>query len=151
VCFPAPSAVQIGATSQCRAAVSSGTISDRLLTVRACDDPHSSEHRLPSIAGCARNGALLTIWAVSSTRPAFKQTQVFTWDSESADDRPVEFASSAFGPAKRSSEFASSSFMDAAPDRPARRRKRRLVPLFWLATIAMLCLLSGVVALALLA
>ena len=91
---------------------------------------------------------LLTIWAMSSRRPAFKQTQAFTWESEAADDRPIEFASSAFSHAKRSSEFASSPFMNAAPDRPARQRKRRLARLLRVWTVAMLfILLLGVVGL----
>ena len=91
---------------------------------------------------------LRTIWAVSSRRPAFKQTQAFTWESEAADDRPIEFASSAFSHAKRSNEFASSSFMNAAPDRPARQRKRRLARLLRVWAVAMLfILLLGVVGL----
>ncbi len=61
---------------------------------------------------------------MSSRQPAFKQPEAFAWESEPVDDRPVGFASSAFSHARRSSEFANSSFMDAAPERSTRRRKR---------------------------
>jgi len=79
-----------------------------------------------------------------SRQPAFKQSEVFTWHSEPADDRPTEFASSAVMPAyRRSSAFASSSFTEPAPHRPQRRRKRALLRLLLVSTIATLCLLFG--------
>jgi len=72
---------------------------------------------------------------MSTRRPAFKETQVFTWESEPADERP--------------SEFANSAFMSAAPHRPARRSKPGAAPvLLWI--VATLCasslLLFGVAA-----
>ncbi len=79
-----------------------------------------------------------------SRQPAFKQREVFAWHSEPDDDRPTEFASSAVMPAyKTLSEFASSSFTEPALHRPKRRRKRGLVRLLLLWTIAALCLLFG--------
>jgi len=79
-----------------------------------------------------------------STQPAFKQSEVFTWHSEPADDRPTEFASSAVMPTyKTLSEFANSSFTEPAPHRPKRRRERALMRLLLVSTIATLCLLFG--------
>jgi hypothetical protein len=88
-----------------------------------------------------------------SRQPAFKQSEVFTWHSEPADDRPTEFASSAVMPAyKRLSGFANSSFTEPAPYRPKRPRKLALVRLLFVSTIATLCLLfAGVGLLGLLA
>jgi len=79
-----------------------------------------------------------------STQPAFKQSEVFTWDSEPADEGPTEFASSAVMPAyKRLSEYASSSFTEPAPHRPERRRKRAFLRLILMSTIVTVCLLFG--------
>jgi hypothetical protein len=79
-----------------------------------------------------------------SRQSAFKQSEVFTWDSEPADDGPTEFASSARMPAgKRSSEFASSSFTEPAPHRPERLRRRHFARRFVVWIIATLCLLLG--------
>ena len=81
-----------------------------------------------------------------SRQSAFKRTQVFAWDSEPSNERPSEFSTSAFVPPyKQSGEFESSSFLDAAPHPPTRRRERRFVRLLvW--AIATLCLvLFGVV------
>ena len=78
------------------------------------------------------------------TRPiAFKDTQIFTWDMEPAEDQPSGFAiPSVKGASQFHGEFAkSSSFMNAPPPRPRQtrmqrsRRRRRA----WL--VATLCIL----------
>ena len=82
-----------------------------------------------------------------STQPAFRQTEVFTWESESPNERPSEFSSSAVIRTRNPpSEFASSSFMDAAPHRGPRRPKRTFVHIVLVLIIAALCLvLFGVI------
>ena len=91
---------------------------------------------------------LPTISGMRTKQPRFKQTQVFTWESEPVDERPSEFGVfeviSTYG---RSSDFSSSSFMNAAPHRPARQRNRRSArPLrAWILGMLCLVLVIGVV------
>lgn len=84
------------------------------------------------------------------TRPvAFKDTQIFTWEMEPADDQPNGFAIPGVKAASRTDrEFAkSSSFMDAPPPRPRQtreqmsRRRRRV----WLVVTLCIVLAFGAV------
>lgn len=72
---------------------------------------------------------------MSTPRPIFKKSQVFTWESEPADERP--------------SEFANSAFMSAAPPRRASRPKKHSAAGLLVYVAATLCasivLLFGVV------
>ncbi|MBC7939466.1 MAG: hypothetical protein H7Z19_06815 [Chitinophagaceae bacterium] len=63
-----------------------------------------------------------------SGRPTFKETQVYTWESEPVDDRP--------------SEFATSALMSASPHRPLPRLKDRWtrILLLWIGAGSVLVL-----------
>ena len=74
---------------------------------------------------------------MNTRRPLFKQSQVFTWEAEPADERP--------------SEFASSAFMSAAPRRRTTRSEKSSAAVLLIYVAATLCgssvLLYGVVSL----
>lgn len=84
------------------------------------------------------------------TRPvAFKDTQIFTWEMEPADDQPSGFAIPAVKAASRlHGEFArSSSFMDAVPPRLRQtrmQRSRRRRRAWLVATLCVVVLLGAV-------
>jgi hypothetical protein len=78
------------------------------------------------------------------TRPvALKDTQIYTWEMEPADDQPSGFATSAVKAASRiHGEFAkSSAFMDAPPSRPSQTRKQRAKRLRRIWLVATLCIM----------
>ena len=84
------------------------------------------------------------------TRPlAFKDTQIYTWEMEPADDQPSGFATSKVKAGSRlDGEFAkSSSFMDAPPPRPRQTRMQRSRRLrrIWLVATLSIAILFGVV------
>ena len=95
---------------------------------------------------------LLTISGMKSGQRdyKFRQSQVYTWESEPKDERPSEFQGSAFrstyGPP---SEFANSNFMDPAPARSGRRRHRESRHLRRIAVLATvgIVLVSGTIVL----
>ena len=73
----------------------------------------ASHERLPRTRSLAGDGVARRSpeSRMDTRRNTFKASQVFTWDSEPSDERP--------------SEFASSAFMSAAPPRPASRQRKR--------------------------
>ena len=84
------------------------------------------------------------------TRPVvFKDTQIYTWEMEPADDQPSSFGSSVGKTASQlHGEFAkSSSFMDAPPPRSRQTRKqgsRRRRRVWLVATLCMVLLFGAV-------
>jgi hypothetical protein len=83
---------------------------------------------------------------MNATLPAFKQTQVYTWELEPSVECPSHFSSFTFSPTSaRPSDFQDSSFMDPAPHRLSRRRKwtsARLIPEWVLASLCILTILG---------
>lgn len=98
--------------------------------VWACDDSHAMTATVPKSRG-VRIAVRYRQCPHAFETPAYKQTDVFAWGSKSRNDSSTEFSRSAFTPNKPSREFANSLFLDAASQRPTRRRKRRFVLLLW--------------------
>ena len=83
-------------------------------------------------------------------RLKFKQSHVYTWESEPSDERPSEFSNSVFKSGYgQPSEFAGSAFMEPSRSRDSRERKRRSLRIRRLLTLATLgvLLISGAMAL----
>jgi hypothetical protein len=62
---------------------------------------------------------------MSTRRPAFKQSQVYSWESEPVEERP--------------SEFAMPKFMNALSDRPPRQLKEGSALVFLIWIVATVC------------